>query len=79
MKIHRATDKLLHLTFEKASEAEPLVTCEHCGLTFHSSNSTEEALADFQREFPGEQEATLVCDSCYEKFIATLKGSSLSN
>lgn len=83
MKILRVTDKLLHLTFDKAMEAEPLVTCERCGLTFRSSNSTEEAKAEFERDFPDERfdpnGVSVLCDPCYEKFLAFMKGTSLDN
>jgi hypothetical protein len=69
MKIRQISRNLLHLTEDKALEAGELVTCSECGLTFHPTNDDQEAIADFQRDFPGQdpKRIAVVCELCFLK------------
>lgn len=45
------------------------VTCEKCKLTFVSGWSNQEALAEKDRLFPGEEDFALVCDNCFKEVM----------
>lgn len=83
VRIQQIKKNLLYMTEDRVEEAMPLVTCERCGLAFHPANNDAQAKAEFERDFPGERfdpkEVSVLCDPCYEKFMAWMKGTSLQN
>jgi len=40
-------------------------TCAACRKSFSSEWSEEEAMLEFQRQFPGREPEAIVCDDCY--------------
>ncbi len=53
-------------------------TCSACGEEFKSSWNTEDANAQFEKEFPnGDADNTvIVCHECYEQFLKWKKTGS---
>lgn len=49
-------------------------TCSRCGKTYEKGWSDEEAMADSKDQFGEHEDYDVVCDPCYQKFMAWYQG-----
>lgn len=50
---------------------DPYYLCASCGNMFEKDWTDEEAIADFNNDFPGysKDDTVIVCDDCYQRIL----------